>query len=189
MEHAMKNSHLSDRDIYTFLIEPEAFPDHLELHLRQCEECRTRLKRIREFVATFRTHIDEADADWKRQEAEILTAVSHTRPPVLKWRLATVVLASCLVFVSALFLRQAVFQKESVFKNHEAGVSGAIWIAEEDMGKIELPQAIQILGDWEREDFQQFLNFFTPLEEAYDEKKDSFYHGMHRSDRHRSVVV
>ena len=189
MEHAMTNAHLSDRDIHTVLIEPENFADHLQLHLRQCEDCRIRFNRIREFTTRFRTHVDEADTDWKIHKAKILSAVSQTHAPMLRWRLATAVIISCLVIVSTLYLRLAFFQKEPVSKIDETGSSGAIWIVAEDMGKIELPQTILILGDWEREDFSQFLNFFTPIEEVYDEKKDSLYHGIHNSDSHRSVVV
>jgi hypothetical protein len=107
----------------------------------------------------------------------------------LRWRLATAVIVTCLVIVSALYLRHAFVQKEYVPKVDETGGSGAIWIVAEDMGKIELPQTILILGDWEREDFPQFLNFFTPIEEVYDEEEDSLYHGIHSSDSHRSVVV
>lgn len=189
MERAMMNAHLSDRDMYTFLIEPENFAEHLELHLRQCKDCRTRFNRIREFTTTFRTHIDEADTDWKIHKVKILSAVSQTHPSMLRWRLATAVMVSCLVIVSALYLRHAFVQKEYVPKVDETGGSGAIRIVAEDMGKIELPQTILILGEWERENFTQFLNFFTPIEEVYDEKKNSLYHGIHSSDSHRSVVV
>lgn len=189
MEHAMMNSHLSDRDIHTVLIEPENFAEHLELHLKQCEDCRTRFNRIREFTTTFRTHIDEADTDWKIHKAKILSAVSQPQAPMLRWRFATVVIVSCLVIVSALFLKHAFVQKESVSKINETGESETVWIVADEMGKIELPQTILILGDWEREDFSQFLNFFTPIEEAYDEEKNSLYNGIHSSDCHRSVVV
>ena len=189
MEHAMMNAHLSDRDMYTFLVEPENFAEHLERHLRQCKDCRTRFNRIREFTTTFQTHIDEADVDWKIHKAKILSAVSQTQTPMLRWRFATVVLVSCLVILSALFLRHAFVQKESVSKIDETKDSGATWIVAEEVGKIELPQTILILGDWEREDFPQFLNFFTPIEEAYDEEKDDLYNGIHSSDSHRSVVA
>lgn len=185
----MMNDHLSDRDIYTFLIEPENLADHQQLHLRQCEDCRTRFNRIREFTTTFRTLIDEADTDWKIQEAKILSAVSQNRLPMLRWRFATAVIVSCLVIVSALLLRHAFVQKEYVSKVDEREISGNIWIVTEERSEIEFPQTILILGDWEREDFSQFLNFFTPIEEVYDEEKDSLYNGIHRSDSHRSVVV
>jgi hypothetical protein len=189
MEHVMTNTHLSDRDMYTFLIEPENFAEHLELHFGQCEDCRTRFNRIREFTTTFRTHIDEADTDWKKHKDKILSAVSQTQTPMLRWRLATAVIISCLVIVSALYVRHAFVQKASVSKIDETGESGTMWIVAEEMGENELPQTILILGDWEREDFPQFLNFFTPIEEAYDEEKNSLYHGIHNSDSHRSVVV
>lgn len=185
----MTNSHLNDRDIHTVLIETEDLAEHLPLHLRQCQDCRTRFDRLKEFTATFRTHIDEADTDWKINKAKILSAVSQTHTPMLRWRLATAVSIACLVIVSALLLRYVYFQKESVSKIDETEGSGAIWIVADEMGKIELPQTILILGDWEREDFPQFLNFFTPIEEVYDEEKDSLYNGIHNSDSHSSVVV
>jgi hypothetical protein len=189
MEHAMTDTHLSDRDIYASLIEPENLADHLELHLEQCKDCRTRFNRIREFTRAFQTHIDEADTDWNVHKAKILSAVSQTHTPILRWRFATAVLVSCLVIVSALFLRQTFVQKGSVSKIDETRDAGAIWMVAEEMGNIEFPQTILILGEWEREDFPHFLNFFTPLEEVYDEEKNSLYHNLDRSDSHRSVVV
>ena len=189
MEHAMTDTHLSDRDMYTFLIEPENLADHQQMHLRQCEDCRTRFNRIREFTTTFQSHIDEAHVDWNIQKAKILSAASQTQTPILRWRFAMAIMVSCLVIVSALFLRHAFIQKESVSKIDETVDPGAIWIVTEEMGKIELPQAILILGEWERENFTQFLNFFTPIEEVYDEEKNSLYHGIHNNDSHRSVVV
>ena len=189
MEYAMMNDHLSDRDIYTLLIEPENFADHLELHLRQCEDCQTRFNRIREFTTTFRTHIDETETDWTMQKAKILSAISQNRMPILRWRLATAVSIACLVIVSALLLRYVYFQKEVISNIEQTGLSGDTWMVTEGRMEIELPQTILILGDWEGEDFPQFLNFFTPIEEVYDEEKDSLYHGIHNSDSHRSVVV
>jgi hypothetical protein len=189
MEYSMMNAHLSDRDIYTLLIEPENLADHWQLHLGQCEDCRTRFNRIREFTTSFRTHIDEADTDWNIQEGKILSAISKNRLPILRLRVAAAVIISCLVIVSALFLRHAFVQKEYGSKFDERGTSGNIWIVTEEGLEIEFPQTILLLGDWEREDFPQFLNFFTPIEEAYDEEKDDLYNGVHSSDSRRSVVV
>lgn len=185
----MTNAHLSDRDMYTLLIEPETSAEHLERHLRQCEDCRTRFNRIREFTTTFRTHLDEAETDWRIQKRKILSALTQTRRPILRWRWATSVLVSCLVIVSALLLRHTYLQKEYVSKIYETGGSGNTWIATEDWGEIELPQTILILGDWEREDFPQFLNFFTPIEEVYDEEKDSVRNSIRNSDSYQFVVV
>ena len=109
--------------------------------------------------------------------------------PILRWRLATAVSIACLVIVSALLLKYAYFQKEVISKGEQTGLSGDTWMVTEGRMEIELPQTILLLGDWEGEDFPQFLNFFTPIEEAYDEEKDSLYHGIHNSDSHRSVVV
>jgi len=38
--------------------------------------------------------------------------------------------------------------------------------------EVELPQSILLLAEWAREDFRQFLNFFSPIEEGSDETKD-----------------
>jgi len=185
----MTDTHVSDRDMHTFLIEPENLADHQQLHLEQCQDCRTRFNRIRGFTTAFQTHIGVADVDWNIQKAKILSAVSQTKTPMLRWRFATAILVSCLVIVTALFLKHSSVQKESVSKIDETGDAGSTWIVAEEMGTIELPQTILILGEWEREDFPQFLNFFIPIEEVYDEEKNSLYHGIHRNDRHRSVIV
>jgi hypothetical protein len=44
--------------------------------------------------------------------------------------------------------------------------------------RVELPQSILLLSEGEKEDFRQFLNFFSPIEEGSDEKKDFIHNSV-----------
>jgi hypothetical protein len=185
----MTNAHLSDRDIHTLLIDPETSADHLHVHLRQCEQCRTRFNLIREFTTTFQTHIEEAETDWITQKHKILSALPQSHALMFRWRLATAVIIPCLVIAFALVLRHIYVQKEYASKVDETEISENAWVAIEERPEIELPPTILLLGEWGREAFPQFLNFFTPIEEVYDEQKDSVHNSIHTSGTYRSVVI
>jgi len=55
----------------------------------------------------------------------------------------------------------------------EVGFLDGIHGFSEDMVEPELPEGLQALSGWDRQDFRQFLDFFSPLEEEHYEDNDS----------------
>jgi len=53
-----------------------------------------------------------------------------------------------------------------------------VWFFPESIREAELPQNIALLTEWEGEDFRQFINFFSPIEEERNEKNDSITNSL-----------
>lgn len=168
----MKKAHLSDKEIYSMLIEPETVNEQLQLHLKKCENCRKRLNRITEFTNRFNEQIVHNEIDWTKERRRVLSAIFDSRQPLFRWRWGTAVILSCIIIISAFLVRHIYIQPNHDIKVEEAEFQKGIWIFAEDWGEVELPQSIILLAEWEKEDFRQFLNFFSPIEEENDEKKD-----------------
>lgn len=168
----MNNVHLSNREIYSMIVEPDTIDEHLQLHLKKCQDCRKRLNRIKEFLKAYQEQIEHTEINWTIEKGKILSAVSDYRSPAFRLRWGTAVILSFIIVISAFLLRQLYFQPNNGIKIEETELQKEIWLFTEGIGEAELPQSIMLLGEWEGEDFRQFLNFFLTIEEESNEKKD-----------------
>ncbi|MCD6266380.1 MAG: hypothetical protein J7K02_10515 [Deltaproteobacteria bacterium] len=168
----MNNIHLSNKEIYSMMVEPDTIDENLQLHLRKCKDCRKRLKRIKEFLKSYQEEIEHTEINWTKEKGKILSTVSDYRAPALRMRWGTAVVLSFIIVISAVLLQQIYFQPNSDRKIEETGLQKEIWLFPDSIGEVEFPQSIAVLTECEGEDFQQFLNFFLPIEEERNEKKD-----------------
>lgn len=168
----MNSRHLSDREISYLLLEPKGIDEDLQSHLNKCPDCRKRLSTLKGFTKAFQEQIKHSDINWAIEKGKILSRLSDNRLPLLRRRWGTVVVFSFIIIASALLLRHLSLKPQHTLKIEETELLNAIYICSEDMGEVELPRSLLVLSTWGREDFRQFLNFFSPLEEERNEKKD-----------------
>jgi len=168
----MNSPHLSDREISYLLLEPKGIDENLQSHLNKCPDCRKRLSALKGFTKAFQKQTKHSDINWAIEKGKILSRLSDNRLPLLGRRWGTVVAFSLIIIASALLLRQLSVKPQHTLNIEETELFKAIYICSEDMGEVELPRSLLVLSPWGREDFCQFLNFFSPLEEERDEKKD-----------------
>jgi len=154
------------------IVEPDTIDENLQLHLKKCQDCQKRLKRIKGFLKAYQKEIEHTEINWTREKGKILSAVSDYQSPALRLRWGTAVVLSFIIVISAVLLQQIYFQPNNGSKIEETEVQEQIWLFPEGIGEAELPQSIVLLTEWGEEDFQQFLNFFSPIEEEHNEKKD-----------------
>ncbi|MBW2341693.1 MAG: hypothetical protein JRF50_15355, partial [Deltaproteobacteria bacterium] len=124
------------------------------------------------FTKAFQEQTRHSDINWAIEKGKILSRLSDNRFPLLGRRWGTVVVFSFIIIASALLLRQLSLKPQHTLKIEETELLNAIYVCSEDMGEVELPRSLLVLSTWETEDFRQFLNFFSPLEEECNEKKD-----------------
>jgi hypothetical protein len=189
MEESMKNNHLSEEDIASLLIEPERVDKGLEVHLKECPQCRKRIKDLEGFTAAFRQYVEGSEINWQRQRQRILAGLAKSRFPLLRPRWATALVLSFFVVASVFLLSQRDQIPPKTTKVTEIEFLEALYLVSDDMGEVELPQGLQALSRWEMEDPQQFLNFFSPLQEERDEKKDTTSDSLSNTDiQHLSLA-
>ncbi len=174
----MKNTHLSDKEIFSMIIEPEGVDKALRLHLEMCRECRNRHNSMEEFTRAFREGIEQTEVDWTRERGRILSAISDHRSPSLWWRWGTVAVISSVVILAAFLLRQLPVEQDRDMGAGERAALTEARISTEGMDEVEVPQGLLVLTYWEKEDFPQFLEFFSPIEEEGDEKEDLTNNGL-----------
>lgn len=181
----MNNTHLSDKEIHLMIIEPETVDKDLLLHLKKCQDCRKRLNRLKDFTKAFKEQVEHTEINWAIEKGRLLSNICDYHIPVLWGRWATAVIISFIVIISAFLFRHIYIKSNNDIKTEEMELLQEIRIFTEVRGEAELPPNILILAEWEREDFRQFLNFFSPIEEENDEKKDVINdsHSNNRGDR------
>ena len=184
----MNSTHLSDKEIYSMIVEPEAVDEGLQLHLKTCQDCRKRLNRIKEFTTSFQEQIEHAEIDWTIEKGRILSTISDYRLPALRWRWGTAAILSSMIIISAFLFRQLYVQPDNDVRTEETELQNEVQSYTEGMGEVKLPQSILLLTGWEREDFRQFLNFFSPIEEESDEKKDLINDGLSNNRVDQSLL-
>ena len=168
----MNNTHLSNKDIYSMIIEPETADTSLRLHLDECQDCLKRLNRIKTFTKAFEEQVEHTEINWAIEKARVLSTVSDYRLPAIWCRWRTAFSFLFIAIISAFLFRQIYIQPKNDIEIEEMELLKEIQILTELRGEVELPQSILILAEWEEEDFSQFLNFFSPIEEESNEKKD-----------------
>jgi hypothetical protein len=184
MEESMKNNHLSEEDIASLLIEPERVDKGLQVHLKECPQCRKRIKDLEGFTGAFRQYVEGSEINWQRQRQRMLAGLAKSRFPFFTVRWATAIVLALIVITSALLLRQLVLIPPKTQGMAETGLLEAIYVFSEDLGEVELPQGLQALSSWERGEFPRFLNFLSPLQEERDEKKESTSNSLSNTSIH-----
>jgi hypothetical protein len=168
----MNTIHLSNKEIYSMIVEPDTIDENLQLHLKKCQDCRKRFNRIKGFLKAYQEEIEHTEINWTREKGKILSAASDYRSPAFRLRWGTAVVLSFIIVISAVLLQQIYFQPNNGSTIEVTELQKEIWLFEESIREVEFPQSIVLLTEWEEEDFQQFLNFFSPIEEDLNEKKD-----------------
>jgi len=160
------------------IVEPDMIDENLQLHLKKCQDCQKRFNRIKGFLKAYQEEIEHTEINWTREKGKILSAVSDYQAPALRLRWGTAVVLSFIIVVSAVLLQQIYFQPNNGSKIEVTELQKEIWLFEESISEVEFPQSIVLLTEWEEEDFQQFLNFFLPIEEDRNEKNNSITNSL-----------
>jgi hypothetical protein len=169
----MNTNHLSNKEIYSMIVEPDTIDENLQLHLKKCHDCRKQLNRMKGFLNAYQEKIEHTEINWTREKGKILSAVSDKQLPAYRLRWATAVIFSFIIIISAVLLQQIYFQPDNGSTIEETELQKEMWLFEESIPKVEFPKSIVLLTEWDEENFQQFLNFFLPIEEERNEKNNS----------------
>ena len=161
------------------IVEPDTIDENLQLHLKKCQDCRKRFNRIKGFLKAYQEKIEHTEINWTREKGKILSAVSDYQAPALRLRWRTAVVFSSIIVISAVLLQQIYFQPDNGGTIEETELQKEMWLFEESIPKVEFPQSIVLLTEWGDENFQQFLNFFLPIEEERNEKNNSTTDNLH----------
>ena len=161
------------------IVEPDTIDENLQLHLKKCQDCRKRFNRIKGFLKAYQEEIEHTEINWTREKGKILSAVSDYQAPALRLRWRTAVVFSSIIVISAVLLQQIYFQPDNGGTIEETELQKEMWLFEESIPKVEFPQSIVLLTEWGDENFQQFLNFFLPIEEERNEKNNSTTDNLH----------
>ena len=175
----MNTIHLSNKEIYSMIVEPDTIDENLQLHLKKCQDCRKRFNRIKGFLKAYQEEIEHTEINWTREKGKILSAVSDYQAPALRLRWGTAVVLSFIIVISAVLLQQIYLQPDNGGTIEETELQKEMWLFEESIPKVEFPQSIVLLTEWGDENFQQFLNFFLPIEEERNEKNNSTTDNLH----------
>jgi len=174
----MNTIHLSNKDIYSLILEPETIDENLQLHLKKCQDCRKRLNSIKGLLKAYKAEIEHTEINWAREKGKILSAVSDYQAPALRLRWGTAVVLSFIIVISAVLLQQIYFQPNNGSEIEVSEAQEQVWLFPESVREVEFPQSIVLLTEWGEEDFQQFLNFFSPIEEERNEKNNFITHSL-----------
>jgi len=185
----MNNIHLSNKEIYSMIVEPDTIDENLQLHLKKCQDCQKRLKRIKGFLKAYQEKIGHTEINWTIEKGKILSAVSDYQAPALRLRWGMAVVISFIIVISAVLLQQIYLQPNNGSKIEETELQKEIWLFPDSIGEAELPQSIAVLTEWGGEDFQQFLNFFLPIEEERNEKTDFINNSLRINSFDQSIFA
>jgi len=174
----MNTFHFSNKDLYAIIVEPDTIDENQKLHLKKCRNCQKRLKNVEEFLQAYQKQGEHTEINWIREKGKILSAVSYYHTPLLRLRWGTAVVLSFLIVTSAFLLHELYFQPHNGSMIEETESQNEVWFFPESIREAELPQNIALLTEWEGEDFRQFINFFSPIEEERNEKNDSITNSL-----------
>jgi hypothetical protein len=173
MEESMSSDHLSETEISSLLIEPEQAVETIHMHIKECSTCRKRLSDLEGFTVAFHQQIGASEIDLNAARAKILLSSADRRLPFFSLRWGAVVASAFVIIACAFLLSQVGVISLKSTKMAEVGFLDGIHGFSEDMVESELPDGLQALSGWDRQDFRQFLDFFSPLEEEHYENNDS----------------
>ena len=183
----MNTIHLNKKELYSMIVEPDTVDENLQKHLKKCRDCQKRLKRMEDFLQAYKTQGERTEINWIREKGKILLAVSDYHTPIWRLRWGTAIVLSFLIVTSAFLLHEFYFQRNNVSTVEETELQKEVWFFPESIREAELPQNIVFLTEWEGEDFRQFLNFFSPIEEERNEKNDSTTNSLRNNRLNQSI--
>ena len=183
----MNTIHLSNKELYSTIIEPDTIDENLQLHLKKCRNCQNRLKRINGFLQAYQKQGEHTEINWTIEKGKVLSAVSDHHTPLRRLRWGMAVVLSFIIVTSAFLLHEVYFQPHNGSTIEEAELQNEVWFFPEGMSEVELPQNIALLTEWEGEDFHQFINFFSPIEEEHNEKNDSITNSLRNNRFDQSI--
>jgi len=167
----MKDKHLTDKEIFSIIIEPEASERETYSHLEKCALCQKRFNKIKAFTGVFHEYVEQGDMNWTEEKQKILASISEQdRPSFLRWKWATAFTFACLILVSVFLFKQFYYNNEVLIS--ERDLLEEIQIVTDFKGNVEFSQSILYLSGYEPEESNSFLNLFLPMEEDYNEKED-----------------
>jgi len=169
----MSFDHLSEREMSSLLIEPEQADEMIHMHTKECSTCRKRLRDLKEFTVAFHQQIAASEIDLNAVKANILFSSAHRRLPIFSLRWGVAIVSALVIIACAFLLTQFGVIPFKSTRIAEVGFLDGIHGFSEDMVEPELPDGLQALSGWDRQDFRQFLDFFSPLEEEHYENSDS----------------
>jgi hypothetical protein len=173
MEESMSSDHLSETEMSALLIEPEQADEMIHMHIKECSTCRKRLRDLEGFTVAFHEQVAASQIDLNAVKAKILLSSADRRLPFLSLRWGAVFASAFVIIACAFLLSQVGVIPLNSTKMAEVGFLDGIHGFSEDMVESQLPDGLQALSGWDRQDFRQFLDFFSPLEEEYYENIDS----------------
>jgi hypothetical protein len=173
MEESMSSDHLSETEISSLLVEPEQVDETIHMHIKQCRTCRNQLTDLEGFTVSFHEQVAASQIDLNALKAKILLSSADRRLPVFSLRWGALVASAFVIIACAFLLSQVGVIPLKSTKMAEVGFLDGIHGFSEDMVESQLPDGLQALSGWDRQDFRQFLDFFSPLEEEYYENNDS----------------
>jgi hypothetical protein len=185
----MNNNHLSNKEIYSMIVEPDTIDENLQLHLKKCHNCQERLNKMKGFLKAYQEKIEHTEINWTREKGKILSAVSDYHFPAFRLRWATAVVFSFIIIISAVLVQQTYFQPDNGSTIEETELQKEMWLFEESMPNVEFSQSIVLLTEWGEENFQQFLNFFLPIEEEHNEKNNSITNSLRINRFNQSIFA
>jgi len=168
----MSSDHLSETEISSLLIEPEQAHETIHMHIKECSTCRKRLRDLEGFTVAFHEQVAATQIDLNAVKAKILLGSTDRRLPFLSLRWGAVVASAFVIIACAFLLSQVGVIPLKSTEMAEVGFLDGIHGFSEDMVESELPDGLQALSGWDRQDFRQFLDFFSPLEEEPYENND-----------------
>jgi len=171
------------------IVEPNTIDENLQLHLKKCHDCRKRLNRIKGFLKAYQAKFEHTEINWNREKGKILSAVSGYQPIVYRLRWGMAVVLSFIIVISAVLLQQIYFQPNNGSTIKETELQKEMWLFEENVSEMEYPQSIVLLTEWGEDNFQQFLNFFSPIEEEHNEKNNSITNSLRINRFDQSIVA
>ena len=167
----MNNKHLTDKEIFAIIIEPDTAEREAYRHLKECALCQKRFNKIKTFTGDFHEHVVQNNINWAVERQKILAALSEQgRPSFIKWKWATAVVFSCLILVSVLLFKQFYYNNEVLIS--ERDLLQEIQVVTDFKDNVEFSQSILYLSGYEPEESNSFFNLFLPIEEDYNEKED-----------------
>jgi len=169
----MSPDHLSESEMSSLLIEPEQADETIHMHIKECSTCRNRLSILEGFTAAFHEQVTASQMDSNVLKTSILLNSAHRRLPFFSLRWGAVVASASIIIACAFLLSQVGVIPFKSTKTAEVGFLDGIHGFSYDMVESQLPDGLQALSGWDRQDFRQFLDFFSPLEEEYYENNDS----------------
>jgi len=169
----MSFDHLNETEISSLLIEPERAHETIHMHSKECSTCRKRLSDLKGFTVAFHEQIAASQIDLHAEKASILLHSVDRRLPFFSLRWGAVVASAFVIIACAFLLTQSGMMPFKSARMAEVGFLDGIHGFSEDMVEPELPEGLQALSGWDRQDFRQFLDFFSPLEEEHYEDNDS----------------